>query len=211
MPKTPKPKNPPPLERGQIYHIYNRGVNRENIFVEKRNYSYFLQLYTQHILPIADTFAYCMLKNHFHILVRIKDKPTLPNLTGPGDLSGLEAKPPSQYFSNFFNAYARSINLAYGRTGSLFQRPFGRIPVTSDAYFMNLVVYIHQNPQIHGFVDDFRSWPYSSYEAILSTSSATKLKRDEVFSVFGGMQALTGEHAAQIEVKKIAHLIGDDD
>jgi hypothetical protein len=124
MPNNPKPKNPPPLEWGQTYHIYNRGVNRENIFVEKRNYAYFLQLYAQHILPIADTFAYCLLKNHFHLAVRIKEKPSLTgfeNLSGlGGDLSGLSSKEkqPSQYFSNFFNAYARSINLAYGSTGA---------------------------------------------------------------------------------------------
>ena len=66
----------------------------------------------------------------------------------------------SQQFGNLFNAYAKAINRAYGRTGSLFQHPFGRVPVTSDAYLVQLVAYIHRNPQRHGFVDDFRDWPY---------------------------------------------------
>ena len=195
MPKKPKHKHSTPLEWGQVYHIYIRGVNRENIFIEERNYASFLQSYARHIEPIADTFAYCMLKNHFHVLVRIKNSTT---------------KPPSQSFSSFFNAYARSINLAYGRTGSLFERPFGRIPVTSEAGFMNLVVYIHQNPQIHGLVEDFRSWPYSSFEMMLGEKT-TLLKRDEVLRLFGGTHSLTAEHKGQSDLKKIAYLIGNDE
>ena len=65
--------NPAPLQHGRYYHIYNRGVNRENLFVEERNYRYFLQLYARHVEPIAYTYAYCLLRNHFHFLVQIKD------------------------------------------------------------------------------------------------------------------------------------------
>ena len=93
-------------------------------------------------------------------------------------MSGLLRKP-SQHFSNLFNAYAKAFNKAYHRTGALFQRPFGRIEVASDAYFVYLVVYIHQNPQKHGFVEDFRTWLYSSYQALLSTKP-TRLRREDV-------------------------------
>lgn len=61
-----------PLEFGKYYHIYNRGINSENLFKESRNYEYFLTLHTKHIEPIAETFAWCLLKNHFHLLVRVK-------------------------------------------------------------------------------------------------------------------------------------------
>ena len=57
--------SPSPLEYGQYYHIYNRGNNGENLFFEERNYPYFLKLYAHHILPVADTYAYCLLRNHF--------------------------------------------------------------------------------------------------------------------------------------------------
>ena len=60
------------LQPDMYYHIYNRGNNRENLFVEERNYPYFLRLYAKHIEPIADTYAYCLLKNHFHLCVKIK-------------------------------------------------------------------------------------------------------------------------------------------
>jgi REP element-mobilizing transposase RayT len=62
----------PALQPGKYYHIYNRGINRENIFFETRNYPYFLELYAKYIEPIANTFAYCLMRNHFHLLVRIK-------------------------------------------------------------------------------------------------------------------------------------------
>ena len=61
-----------PLAYGTFYHIYNRGNNHENIFVQERNYAYFLNLWWKHISPIAETWAYCLLRNHFHAAVYIK-------------------------------------------------------------------------------------------------------------------------------------------
>jgi len=63
--------HPAPLEFGRIYHIYNRGNNRENIFVQERNYAYFLKLWTKYIDPIDDTYSYCLLRNHFHTVAFI--------------------------------------------------------------------------------------------------------------------------------------------
>jgi REP element-mobilizing transposase RayT len=193
--------NPIPLQQGQYYHIHNRGNNRERVFIEERNYRYFLKLYAEHIEPIADTFAYCLLPNHFHFLVYIKD------LTGLGDLSGL--KKPSQYFSNLFNAYTKALNKAYDRTGALFQRPFGRILVTSDAYFVHLVTYIHQNPQRHGLVADFRTWPYSSYHAHLS-DKPTRLQRDDVLAWFDGPEGFTMAHSYPADTHLLAPLVVED-
>lgn len=193
-----KPQKPPTLHWGQYYHIYNRGVNRENIFIEERNYNYFLALYARHIYPIAHTFAYCLLANHFHFLVQLKEADEIRN-----------RKDASQYFSNFFNAYAKTINKNYGRTGSLFQRPFGRILVENDAYFTRLILYIHQNPQKHGFVDDFRVWPFSSYQAISGTQG-TKLDRENVLDWFGGIDAFQASHVVELEMENFSHLIGED-
>ena len=61
------------IEFGRYYHIYNRGINSCNLFKENSNYEHFLYLYEKYITPIADTFAYCLMSNHFHFLVRIKD------------------------------------------------------------------------------------------------------------------------------------------
>ena len=198
---------PVPLQYGKYYHIFNRGNNQENIFIEERNYRYFLRLYAKHIMPVSDTYAYCLLRNHFHFLVRIKTVEE-QELTGLGDLSALPRKP-SQQFSNLFNAYAKAFNKTYHRTGTLFQRPFGRIEVTSDSYFMQLVTYIHQNPQKHGFVNDFRTWPYSSYQALLSTKP-TRLQRDDVLTWFQGVDHFEDVHRYEVDERKIAPLVPDD-
>jgi putative transposase len=218
--------NPIPLQHGRFYHIYNRGVNRENIFLEQRNYLHFLKLYMKYIVPIAYTYAYCLLRNHFHFLLQIKTPEQIvqsdgnltgledENLTGLkqssiADLSGLAAKPPSKIFSNFFNAYAKSINIGYGRTGSLFQRPFGRIEVDSEPYFIRLVTYIHHNPVKHGFVEDFHDWPYSSYKAIISTKPS-HVERATVLNWFGGRDAFIDAHDQPLLESEISWLIGDD-
>ena len=92
-----------PLNYGKFYHIYNRGINSCDLFHENTNYEYFLGLYDKHISPMADTYAWVLMKNHFHFLVRIKEENArTTNLTGFENLSGL--KKPHQYFSNLFNA-----------------------------------------------------------------------------------------------------------
>ena len=58
--------SPSPLEYETCYHIYNRGNNREDIFVQERNYRYFLKLYARYVDPVAETCAFCLLKNHFY-------------------------------------------------------------------------------------------------------------------------------------------------
>jgi len=199
---------PPPLQPDRYYHIYNRGNNRENIFLEERNYPYFLKLYAYHIEPVADTFAYCLLRNHFHLLVRIKPLEEQEKTRRVFETLRV-CKDASQQFGDFFNAYAKAINKAYGRTRSLFQHPFGRIEVTSDAYFVQLVTYIHQNPQKHGFVADFRDWSYSSYHTLLVTKP-TRLKRGEVLAWFGGADSLAAAHREEVPHRHIAALAPED-
>jgi len=185
-----------PLEPGKYYHIYNRGNNGENLFIVERNYAYFLNLYARHIEPVAETFAYCLLRNHFHLLVRIREQRPARSQV-------------SQAFSNLFNAYTKSINSAYRRSGSLFEKPFQRIEVTTPQYCLRLVHYIHWNPQKHGFVEDFRDYPYSSYHALLSDRPAL-LQRDAVLEWFDGRESFDAIHQMLTDEKHIAHLIQDD-
>jgi putative transposase len=180
--------SPSPLHYDTYYHIYNRGNNGENIFVQERNYEHFMNLYFKHIDPIADTFAYCLLRNHFHISLKTKTEAEITAALGVSSGTLLESNHLSKKFSDFFNAYAKAINKAYSRTGSLFQHPFGRVPITTDRQFWNVIAYIHQNPQKHKFFKDFRDWKWSSY-GILLAEKPTKLKRDIVLNWFGGRES----------------------
>jgi REP element-mobilizing transposase RayT len=204
--------SPPSLLYDTYYHIYNRGNNGENIFIQERNYEHFLNLHFKYIEPIAETFAYCLLRNHFHMLVRVKSeeeiketlKVSLVNQrhvrqNNPANKYASWAGKPlgsnyaSKKFSDFFNAYAKAINKAYTRTGSLFEHPFGRVPVTTGRQFWNVIAYIHQNPQKHKFVEDFRNWKWSSYGIIIA-EKPTKLSREAVLDWFGGKQGYLELH-----------------
>jgi putative transposase len=208
--------SPSPLAYETCYHIFNRGNNRENIFVQERNYQHFMRLYARYIDPVAETFAFCLLKNHFHLLVRIRSEeeiiktlkvslPTNTNLkqgvfanrSSPLTKRPLGSNLVSKRFSDFFNAYAKAINAAYDRTGSLFQHPFGRVMVTNERQFWNVIAYIHQNPQKHKFVDDFREWRWSSYGIMLS-EKPTHLQRVQVLEWFGGKQQYIKRHAEMV-------------
>ena len=190
-----KSSNPTPLQPGIIYHIYNRGINGETLFREERNYSYFLDLYRRHIQSVALTFAYCLMPNHFHLLVEIKDQ---------------TVKQPSQAFSNLFNAYSKAINKAYQRTGSLFERPFKRIAVSKSQYFARLIIYIHQNPQRHGIIDDYRLWPCSSYDSYQKTDP-TFVERDIVMDWFGNVEQLLDALESELDFQQIKSILYEDE
>ncbi|MFC2015301.1 transposase [Chloroflexota bacterium] len=205
--------SPSPLEFGQYYHIYNRGNNREDLFFDVRNYQHFLDLYARYIPTVADTYAYCLLRNHFHFLVRIKteeEQELTLRVSETLRVSGrFKPKRPSQQFGNLFNAYAKAINKAYDRTGSLFETPFGRVLVSSESHLVHLVVYIHQNPQKHGLVTSFDTWPHSSYCALLSWQP-TRLEREEVLPWFHGPAAFREAHRGAAAEARIAPLVAGD-
>ena len=196
--------SPGRLVPGTYYHVFNRGNNREDVFREPRNYSHFLRLLAQYIEPVAETYAYCHLPNHFHCLVRIRDDEAS---NGTRQAAGTHGA--SEQFGRLFNAYAKAINKAYARSDSLFEHPFRRVAVASDAHFSQLVVYIHRNPQKHGLVQDFREWRHSSYPAHLA-SGPTRVQRETVLAWFDGPQGYIHAHEVDAADPSIGPLIEDD-
>ena len=65
------------LEPCKIYHIYNHAVGEANLFRSDKNYDYFLKKYAQYISPICNTYAYCLMPNHFHFMMRVKEEQEL--------------------------------------------------------------------------------------------------------------------------------------
>lgn len=180
----------------KFYHIYNRGNNRETIFKEERNYAFFLERFKKYLSPYVEVYAYCLMPNHFHFLIRVKvieldEKQTIGVLKTPMVSPNQNAKPTKnkiseihKAFRNFFMSYAKAINKSYERTGSLFQQKFKRKLIDDENYFTRLVLYIHYNPVKANIVSDYQNWKYSSFNAILS-DKPTFLKRAEVLDWFG--------------------------
>jgi len=204
-----------PLEHGCYYHIYNRGINGTPLFYIPKNYEHFLRLYDKYITPIADTYAWCLMGNHFHLLVRIKeleeiDVKLLSNPVRVQNPDRVEKiiNPPHIYFSHLFNSYSQAINKQQKRSGALFERPFHRIKVNSDRYFQKLAVYIHQNPVHHGFTDDFRDYPWSSYSSIISKKSS-KVKREKVLEWFDGKENFIDVHRKIVDRNMVQGLVAE--
>jgi putative transposase len=196
-----------PILHGNYYHIYNRGNNGIDVFLENESYYHFLRLYAKYIEPVAETFAWCLLKNHFHILVRIKEKSEIIE----DELSySTTEKPkiidPSRQFSHLFNAYTQAINKRHNRTGSLFETTFERKLVTNEKYLQQLIFYIHNNPVHHGFVKQMNLYPWSSYDTVI-TDKPTKLMRAEVIELFNDRENFIYFHNQQQSMSEINNLI----
>jgi putative transposase len=198
---------PIPLEKGNYYHIYNRGNNSGDVYFDAESYYHFLRLYDKYISPIADTYAWCLLKNHFHILVYLRlDNEIEFEKLEYSTIENLKDIEPSKQFGFLFNAYTQAINKKFNRTGGLFEKPFERKLITSDTYLKNIIHYIHNNPVQHGFVKQMSLYPWSSYDSILS-EQPTKLKRKEVLAIYGGKDEFEEYHKNNLNINEITNFI----
>ncbi|NQS90791.1 MAG: transposase [Chloroflexi bacterium] len=167
----------PKLDFGQYYHMYHCG-NKDPIFREEENFYLFLSLFKKYLKPIVDLYAYCLLPTHFHLLIRIKDFDEIGEIY-------FEEKMLSCQYKFFLGAYTKEINQIYNRSGYLIGEKSSREIVKGELYFYKLIVYIHQNPQIHGIVSDFRYWPFSSYSAYDRKDRRSIISKDLFFDDVG--------------------------
>ena len=187
----------------KTYHIYNKTNNRELLFRSDENCYFFLRQFNQYISPIADTYAWNLLPNHFHFIIKIKSEVEIISA-----ILKLEKRTKTeQYFlqhtdvntlvemtfKRLFTSYAMAFNKMYNRTGNLFYRTFKRIEILRDSYFTQAIMYTHANAQKHQLVNDFTLHPWTSYHSIISDKS-TKLLRNEILDWFGGKEQFTKIH-----------------
>jgi len=192
------------MEQESYYHIYNHANGDENLFRTDENYNYFLKRYAHFINPVANTFAYCLMPNHFHFLIKTKEFEQTSEVFETSDvldkINPSIKNPYSKAFADLFNSYTKAYNKMYSRRGSLFNRQFKRKAVENDMYFTKLIHYIHANPVHHGFVNTIEDWPFSSYHSFLS-NKATLLNRNEVLEWFNGKEDFVKFHKQPIDLK----------
>jgi putative transposase len=145
----------------ELYHIYNRGNNKQRIFFNSENYLYFLKKVSIYIRPHCDILAYCLMPNHFHFLVN-SDKRTIAKKT----VAGTDRNILSEGIRNLLSSYTQAINKQNSSTGSLFQQNTKAKQILKDSKLYDLLCfhYIHQNPIKAKLAKKMEDWEFSSFK-----------------------------------------------
>ncbi|MCL4360234.1 transposase [Patescibacteria group bacterium] len=208
-----------------VYHVFNRGVERRNIFLSARDYrrftllieyyrfmdvprsfSHFLtlpvnerQYYAAKLRttpPGVDILAYCLMPNHFHLIVRQN--------VDHGIITAI---------STIANGYAKYFNKKQDRVGPLYQGPFKAVPIETDEQLLHVSRYIHLNPVSSGIIDEADLWTYrwSSLPAYGGTPPVPWLETRTVLSHFSDKHPYRDFVSDQIalakQLEKIKHLV----
>jgi len=195
----------------QIYHLFSRAVGNEKLFLYEDNYRFFLQKLKQHTSALCRLYAYSLLPNHFHLLIKLNDdKSMIQNFETVKNTSYCPLQHnlsdfTMERFSNFLNSYAKSFNKVYQRKGALFMDYLNRSAVNKDTDFTNYIWYIHKNAVHHQITKVIGDWPHDSYASLLS-NAPTSLLRKEVMEWFGGREMFIRFHQQIVYPKNIQDL-----
>lgn len=190
------------LEQENIYHIYNQGNNRQKIFFNRENYLYFVKKISEHIIPFADVLAWCLMPNHFHLIIAVRgldlnergtpSHPVIPTTNGNYQLNNSIA--------TMLRSYTRAINIQQRRSGSLFREGtkavwLGSLASEKHKYQNRLASrveadqslaeeqlqtcfrYIHNNPVKAMLVSQKIDWEFSSASDITGIRNGSLINR----------------------------------
>lgn len=174
------------FEEGAYYHIYNHSVSHRNIFMIERDYHDFLNKCKKYLSPVFQVHAYCLMPNHFHLVVKVKNREDIIDLLKDDKSKAIDSFRNNasnvndlilDQFRRYFSSYALSYNFYHKTRGQLFLKRIKRI-LLNDYRLLYMICYIHHNPIHHGFVRSYDKWKYSSFH--LYEKKAT-IQHDEIF------------------------------
>jgi len=142
------------FQPGSIYHVYNQGNNKEPLFFNRDNYLYFLKKMRSSLIPYSDLLAYCLMPNHFHWLIKVKD-----DLVEDKNLH----HPLVRKIANLLSSYTQAVNKQQNRSGSLFRSKTKSKKIDDLYYALTCFLYIHQNPLRAELSINLDDWMFSSY------------------------------------------------
>ena len=179
---------------GGYYHVYNRGVEKRDIFIDPKDYATFLSLIESYLTPKPplgsvrilkepvpwrsklkkneiEIICFALMSNHFHLLVKQNSKDGV-----------------TKFMRRVITAYVGYFNEKYQRIGALFQGKFRAVLIEKDEYLLHLSRYIHLNPLEVGPLNEWKDWliqyPYSSYPHYLKRRMIWWLNPDIVLNFF---------------------------
>jgi len=215
------------LATGETYHIFNRGVNHQPIFIDKRDYPRALEILSfyrfakpplrfsfYNRLPreeklsfwkeleekhqkIVTLFCFCFMPNHFHFLLRQEKE------------NGV-----SKFLANFQNSYTKYINTRHSRSGHLFQGQFKAVRIEAESQFLHTSRYIHLNPYTSYIVktlNELKTYPWSSLPQYINNDTRGICKIGDILSSFSSnkhyLQFVLDRKDYQRTLKNVEHLM----
>jgi putative transposase len=176
------------FELGKVYHVYNRGNDKQRIFFTDKNYIFFLKKIRTYISPHCIIMAYCLIPNHFHLLIYADERTVKP----VGHKGVIKKNALCEGIRMLLSSYSKAINKQESRTGSLFQQQTKAklVPVTDVdgrriPYSKYCFHYIHQNPIKADLVKQLEDWPYCSFPDYAGKRNGTLCNKDFAISLLG--------------------------
>ena len=186
------------LEPNNFYHIYNRGINGCEIYNNEENYLFFLNKFSKYLIEYVDVYAYCLMPNHFHFVIKIKEFQTgnfvkVLNFDKVENEKGLHSKDSiiSKQIGKFISSYSQAFNKVNQRSGPLLESPFKRKKINSEDYLKNVILYVHLNSEDLG--KSYSNYKFSSFLGIVSNLK-TNIAREECISLFNDLENFKYSH-----------------
>jgi putative transposase len=169
------------LLENKLYHIYNQGNNKTQLFYNRDNYLFFLKLIRKFIFPNSEIIAYSLMPNHYHLMIYTNEKSIEKHQLGNVNISNL-----SNSFRLLQSSYTLAFNNLNNRTGSLFRQKtkFKCIDDFSDQHYDFICFnYIHQNPYSANLCDKLEDWEYSSFKDYIGLRNGTLVNKELAFEL----------------------------
>ena len=162
------------------YHVYNR--SNEVLFYNRDNYLFFLRKIRDHLLPYADVLSYCLMPNHFHLILTVNAEGVkYSEKKKREDMQLL-----SQSLGTILSSYTQALNRQIGRRGNLFAHKT-KAKILNDAkddYALNCFMYVHQNPMLAKLVDKLEDWEFSSFPDYIGRRNGTLINKKLGMDIF---------------------------
>ena len=166
------------------YHVYNQGINRKRIFQTREDYLIFLRLLGRELTPVCDMLAWCLMPNHFHLLIHTDNRCVTKIQHG-----NFCFDPVSSGIRKLLSSTCRILNARNGTSGSMFRQGTKKKCLDAEIRFStshrtvwddyhDCFVYIHRNPLEAGLVNDLRDWEFSSYPDYAGLRHGRLVNRD---------------------------------
>ena len=168
------------FEKDCTYHVYNR--SNETLFYSRENYLFFLRKLRDYVTPFAHILSYCIMPNHFHIILTVKEEGTKCFEKRSVDQIQLLARA----IGTVQSSYTQALNKQEGRRGSLFAHKT-KAKILNDAtndYALNCFMYVHQNPKLAELVNKIEDWEFSSFPDYIGKRNGTMINKQLAFDIF---------------------------